>query len=277
MQDLSQGYKGQWHNSNYGGVTQKWLLIYSKQAFERESITLNKKMLKQAEQARKSFKKLKAQAFSCEADALKQCEQWQKSQPYLKVTNVTIRTQGRYQQKGKPPKSKPFDYYDCFIEGHLYSCLQNREDSLKTKGLFIIATNDIRDNWSMKELLDLYKSQQNVERGFRFMKNPEFLTSSFFLKKPQRIEALLMVMTCCLMVYAGIEHKIRTGLKEKALYFPDQKNKLIQTPTARWVFYCFHGIDILNIEQKQQIVLNIKERHQTILQVLGEPYDFFYS
>ena len=65
------------------------------------------------------------------------------------------------------------------------------------------------------------------------MKNPEILTSSFYLKKPQRIEALLMVMTCCLMVYAGIEHKIRTGLKEKSLSFPNQKNKLIQNPTAR--------------------------------------------
>jgi len=61
------------------------------------------------------------------------------------------------------------------------------------------------------------------------MKKPEFLTSSFYLKKPQRIEALLMIMTCCLMVYAGIEHKIRTGLKENTLYFPDQnKENLIK-------------------------------------------------
>ncbi|WP_223946184.1 hypothetical protein, partial [Aeromonas caviae] len=36
------------------------------------------------------------------------------------------------------------------------------------------------------------KAQQNVERGFRFLKSPEFLTSSLYLKKPERIEALLM-------------------------------------------------------------------------------------
>ncbi len=44
----------------------------------------------------------------------------------------------------------------------------------------------------MQFLLDEYKSQQAVERGFRFLKSPDFLTS--FLKKTERIEALLMFM-----------------------------------------------------------------------------------
>lgn len=52
----------------------------------------------------------------------------------------------------------------------------------------------------MQNALDTYKSQQSVEREFRFLKSPNFLVSSFFLKKPERIEALLMVMTLCLMV-----------------------------------------------------------------------------
>jgi len=203
-------------------------------------------------------------------------QKWQETQKYLQVSNVSIRSQGHYDKKGKPPKDKSFDYYLCYIEGDLYTSLEQREQVLKTKGLFIIATNDVREQLTMQALLDLYKSQQTVERGFRFMKNPEFLTSSFYLKKPQRIEALLMVMTCCLMVYAGIEHKIRTGLKEKSLYFPEQKNKLIQTPTARWVFFCFHGVDILTINQEQSIIVNLQERHETILESLGPPYGFYY-
>jgi len=277
MSALEKGYKGVWYESNYGGVAQKWLLIHSQQAFEREAITLDKNILKQSEQGRKSFKKLKAQAFSCEADARKQCQKWQETQKYLQLSNVSIRSQGHYDKKGKPAKDKTFDYYLYYIEGDLYTSLAHREQVLKTKGMFIIATNDVRGKLSMQALLNLYKAQQTVERGFRFMKNPEFLTSSFYLKKPQRIEALLMVMTCCLMVYAGIEHKIRTGLKEKSLSFPNQKNKLIQNPTARWVFYCFHGIDILTIDQNQSIVVNLQERHHTILQTLGKPYDFYYS
>ncbi len=49
----------------------------------------------------------------------------------------------------------------------------------------------------------------------------------------QRIEALLMVMTDCLMVYAALEHKIRHELKQSMPFFPDMKNKPTQSPTAR--------------------------------------------
>ncbi len=65
----------------------------------------------------------------------------------------------------------------------------------------------------MEKMLSFYKSQQSVERGFRFLKSPDFLISSLYLKKPERIEALLMVMTCCLMIYAALEYKIRQELE----------------------------------------------------------------
>ena len=75
----------------------------------------------------------------------------------------------------------------------------------------------------------------------RHLKSPDFLTSALYIKKPERIEALLMVMTTCLMVYASLEHIIRKKLKEQAEYFPDMKKKPTQRPTARWVFQCFAG------------------------------------
>lgn len=79
----------------------------------------------------------------------------------------------------------------------------------------------------------------------QLLKSPDFLTSAIYLKKPERIEALLMVMTCCLMVYAGLEHQIRKTLVEKGCYFPDMKYKPAQRPTARWVFQCFEDITIM--------------------------------
>ncbi len=55
---------------------------------------------------------------------------------------------------------------------------------------------------------------------FRFLKSPDFLTSSLFLKKPERIEALLMIMTCSLMIYAALEHLIRRNLAQQQRIFP---------------------------------------------------------
>ncbi|CBJ82260.1 transposase (fragment) [Xenorhabdus bovienii str. Jollieti] len=62
-------------------------------------------------------------------------------------------------------------------------------------------------------------------------------------QKPDRIEALLMVMTCCLMVYAALEHKIRRELKKSVPFFPDMRNKRTQSPAAREVFLIIEGIN----------------------------------
>ena len=97
----------------------------------------------------------------------------------------------------------------------------------------------------MQFILNEYKSQQAVERGFRFSKSPDFLTASFFLKKSKRIEGLRMVMTTCLMIYASVEDQFRKSLLDSDKFFPDMKKKLTQKPTTKWVFFCFEGISVL--------------------------------
>jgi transposase len=162
--------------------------------------------------------------------------------------------------KGRPGKNQQPVRTHYEIRGNLYTPLEKGDEATNQLGLFILATNDIGDSLSMAGMLSKYKSQQAVEKGFRFLKSPDFLTSAFYLKKPKRIEALLMVMTTCLMVYAALKHSIREQLKAQDEYFPDMKKKSTQTPTARWVFQCFAGIDRLTINEQQTLLLNIKDR-----------------
>ena len=129
----------------------------------------------------------------------------------------------------------------------------------------------------MRDMLANYKSQQSVERGFRFLKSPDFLVSYLYLKKPERIEALLMVMSCCLMIYAALEHLIQRELVAKNLFFPDMKTKPTQKPTAKWIFWCFIGIHEFSINSETTGILNIKEHHKVILNCLGDKYWEVYS
>jgi len=94
------------------------------------------------------------------------------------------------------------------------------------------------NNSSLKsqDILNEYKNQQKVERGFRFLKDPKFHADSIFLKKPERIASLLMIMTLSLLVYSALEYKVRKNMKAKSLTFPNQKGKPISNPTMRWVF-----------------------------------------
>ncbi len=273
---MENGYSGIWADSNYGDVPQRWLLVRSEQAFKREQHSLNKRMLKQADAERKSFKKLTQSEFACETDANNAITQWRKKQRTLDVVPEVTRIPV-YQTKGRPTKGQSPTRHYYQISGSLFTPLSNRQVALRQLGLFIIATNDLSDNLSMEQLLEHYKSQQSVEKGFRFLKSPDFLTSSIYLKKAERIEALLMVMTSCLMVYASLEHQIRKTLKEKKRYFPDQKKKPGQNPTARWVFQCFENITLLYQQETKPLVLNLKERQRIIIDCLGEQYRQIYS
>jgi transposase len=96
------------------------------------------------------------------------------------------------------------------------------------------------------------------------------------LKKPERIMALLMVMTVCLLVYAALEYRIRTTLKEHGATFPDQKGKRTQNPTARWVFHYFVGVHVLYIPDQRLMILNLTDEHLHLLQLLGKRYAWFY-
>lgn len=233
-------------------------------------------MLKKADTERKSFKSLSQQRFSCEHDAEKSLNLWRKKQRYSDVIEE-IMSVPIYGKKGQPKKGQVPERIEFKITGNLFITLEKRADAIKQLGFFIIATNDLSEDMSMDKMLSTYKEQQSVEKGFRFLKSPDFLTNSIFLKKPERIEALLMVMTTCLMIYASLEHQIRKKLKEKKLYFPDQKKKPYQTPTARWVFQCFQGVTIIYLKDQTPMIVNWKERQQIIIDCLGDIYKEMYS
>jgi transposase len=125
--------------------------------------------------------------------------------------------------------------------------------------------------------LDGYKGQTHVERGFRVLKNPALLASSLDLKKPERIMALLMGMTVCLLVYAALEYRIRQALQGHNATFPHQAGKRVQHPTARGVFHDVVGIHLLIVPGPWPLVLNLTDEHRNLLHLRGKPYMAFYG
>ena len=274
--ELAEGYAGAWFDSTYGDVKQRWLLVKSAQATAREGHLLDAKIKRETTRSVKSFKKLCRQAFACEQDAKTAYEDWLAAQRFIRVDDKQIIPIVTRAKRGRPRADGERQIH-FQLQGTLVTDLKQRAEAQQQTGLFILSTNDLSDSFSMQFVLDEYKSQQAVECGFRFLKSPDFLTSSLFLKKPERIEALLMIMTCSLMVYAAIERLIRQKLTQTNTFFPDMKNKPTQRPTARWVFFCFQGIHVVIIDNQTQWVTNLADRHRIILDCLGKLYWEFYS
>jgi transposase len=278
LASLKAGYRYHELTSTYGGIEQRWVLIYSESRRARAHRTVDKQWRRQSDKEIKAFKKLCGTAFACEADARQALSTFEQALHATFLGASTVRAQPRYGKRGRPAQEARPDQVVYQIDGALASALTARQALIDQHCCFILATNEL-DTTQLppQEVLEGYKGQVHAERGFRFLKDPQFLASSLYLKKPERIMALLMVMTVCLLVYAALEYRIRKVLNDHEATFPNQQGKRTQSPTARWVFHYFVGIHLLCQAGQWPIVLNLTAEHQHLLRLLGQPYISLYD
>ena len=276
MRRIDENYSYQEVCGEFGGVRQRQIIIHSRQAYERDIQSLDRRALKGGESERKAFAKLCRRPFACREDAEKEWEKFQKTLRFICVHEREIRALPRYEKRGKPKKGAHPERMEYFLSGNAASCLDKRAQSVSIQGMSVLATNELDDlPLPAPEVLTGYKGQSHVEKSFRFLKNPEFPADSLFLKKPERIMALLMIMTICLMVYAALEYRIRQGLQRNGDTVSNQIGKPTDRPTARWIFHCFTGIHILYHNGQFKGIINLNGDHLKIINLLG--YHAYYT
>lgn len=275
-QEELKGYRYEQLGNQYAGIKQSWLLIFSSQAYEREVKTLKKNDLKGSLQECKALESLKKQVFHCPEDAQKALAGLVKQVNYTHLIDPTIEAVWGYAQAGRPSKDAQKQLLGYQVKAQIACSCQEYEKKRKKLGKFILATNDIEGRWSPEEVLKAYKGQSNVEKGFRFLKDKQFLASTLFVKKPERVEAILMIMTLCLMVYAALEKELRENLRQKEETLPNQLNQPIQNPTMRWIFALFTGIHCLYTDN-QTLILNVNEIHRKVIKLMGKQIGKYYQ
>ncbi len=246
-------YRYQNFTSNYGGVEQEWLLVFSQKAYERELETFTKSFNKSYLKESNIFSKLCEKIFSCQQDAQETFTIFEKKCKYIKLSKVEIITLEGYSGKGKPKKDAPKIIKGYQIKAESSISTENFEEKKKKLGFFVLASNQ-KDLTPSQKLLG-YKDQGKVEKGFRFLKDPAFQASTIFVKKPERVEAVLMIMALSLLIYTMLEIQLREALKTKNETLPNQVKKQIKNPTMKWVFVMFTGIHCLYMNNQKQPIL----------------------
>jgi len=279
LENLAPGYQGQEFTSTYGGVEQRWLLVYSEEAYLREEKTLKKRINKEKEEKTKELNRWMRTDFDCEKDAKEALLRWSKKLKYHYLDEVTIESTKVHTGKGRP-KSDALVTYRYRLSTTLKEDQSKIDFVLRTKGRFIIATNELdKTRLTSVDLLHNYKGQQSVERGFRFLKEPAFMTPAVFLKSQERIIALGMVMCLCLLVYMIAQRYLRKQLEQAKASVPNQLNKPTRTPIMRWIFQLFEGVHLLmrkTEECTERIVLNMNPVRSHILAILGSRFQKMY-
>jgi transposase len=271
----SDGYKTESHVSNYGGIEQRWLLVYSEKAYQKEKQTCEKNWIKMEAEVKKVIWHLGNEIFGCVQDAQSKGDELRKHYPDF-LFDVQANPVMKYEGKGKPKEGEAPKVIGYKLEIIATLDEKKMEVRLQRKGRFILATNELNlDNYSDEQMLREYKEQQHVERGFRFLKDPWFMVDSIFLKSARRIEALMMVMTLCLLVYNIAQYRLRKKLKDEKLTLPNQLGKQVQNPTMKWIFQIMEGVGVVrfyesgNADPVKELVTNMNDLRQKIIRLFG--------
>lgn len=272
------GYQYVSVRTNYADVPQRWLIVRSEQAHEREKKTFNKQFLSGSIKEYKAFEKLSGTVYNCQADAQKAANKFVADLKYGCLYEMQLCGVKGFKQKGKPSKDAVKELVGWRIKGDYVCCPADYQQSVSKLGRFILASNTFEEEFSDTELLAGYKGQAKVERGFRFMKDKQFMASTMFVKKPERLEVILMLMAMCLTVYSCLEKELREQLQKNNQTVPNQSQKPTDKPTMRWIFALFTGIHILYIlNENKTLIINVKDLHRRILGLFSEEIQKYYK
>jgi len=282
-QVLDKGYRVHEMVSHYGDLEQRWLLVSSEQAYKREKKTLDRRIMKEEEALKKALWHLGNSVYSCEKDALKAVKLLGKKYRYHDIISQ-IELVEKFVGRGRPKAGSAKMMVGFHVKATIEKNVKAIGEALNRKGRFILATNELDASvLSSENLLSEYKAQSQVERGFRFIKDPWFMVDSVFLKKNERIEALMVIMTLCLMVYNVGEYHLRELLKKNGETLPNQLGKEIQKPTLRWIFKLMQGISVVRIFANkaeniyQEVVSNISELTERVILYFGKHAALIYG
>jgi transposase len=250
------------------GMAQRWLVVSSRAALERAEATLKKAKEREYEAINKQLFHLQAQRFctpQAAQDALAAlAKRWQ----YHRVESSHLTEHKRYAGKGRPTPSMPLKASAWQIQVHVHWDDEAIERDKQTKACYVLGTNIDASELSDTEVITAYKGQSQVEGGFRFLKDPLFFVSSLFVKKPSRIEGLLMVMTLALLVYSVAQRRLRAPLATHQETVPNQIKRPTTSPTLRWVFQLLEGIHRIRMTVQGQAHDLIEGLHDVQVKIL---------
>ncbi len=262
--------------TTYGGVRQRWLVVQSESRISADLKQLDKRIAQAQTKKIKALKELGNHPFACEADAVDAAKAFDKKLKYHRLTDIEVLQKPHYDKAGRPGKGDVPKGYTYHLQGTLALNESGVEAQRNQAGRFVLATNLLDDRqWSNDSILQEYKNQQSCERGFRFLKAPLFFASRMFVKLPQRVAALAMIMGLCLLVYSIGQRQLRSSLAEASSTIPNQRGKPTERPTLRWMLQCFQSVHLVWVEgRKWSIKLNDSQRH--ILRFLGSACQKYY-
>jgi transposase len=268
-------YQIQEFTQDIEGYDTRMIVVQSSAGAER----FIRKMDQYYEKLEKDIFMVSQKTFACEADVRKEWERFQKAHRnnLLRCTaefqeeKIEKRPRGNPGKNPKPPKIESI-WHPCIrIEGEDDAAVENLRQE---EECFVLITCIAETELDGADVLRQYKDQSIVEVQFKILKEPA-LASTIFLKTPERINALVMLLNVSLLIRALIQYKIRKSITESQEELPriGWDNRKLENPTIKFVIEALQNSYLTKIADAAYHYDFCNELHKlrvtTIFRLLG--------
>lgn len=271
-------YKVSEHTVTLYGTPYRAVVLHSSSQDQRRQQRLAREVASSRTTLAAAVGAARKQEYFCRADAEATAEKVRALQSSYHQVEVVIEERPMY-GPGRPSAHKPRAVkawrYGLQVTLHERSEIMARK--VQEAGCFVLLTNVPTQGQlahSAGEVLRAYKEQHGVEQNFAFLKDPG-IVNSLFLKKPERIEALGLVLLLALLLWRLVERALRGHVKTTGNTLTGWDKKETLKPTALMMMTKFAAVLVLKVGHHRQLAQPLSAVQQAYLSALGVPATAF--
>jgi len=218
------------------------------------------------------------QEYFCRADAEAAAAKLRASHTAYHRVDVTVEERPVYDRgRPSPQKPRPIKAMRYRLKTTISPQTEHIARLEEEAGCFVLLTNvptagDLAH--SAREILTVYKDQHGTEQNYGFLKDP-VIVNSLFLKKPERIEALGLVLLLALLLWRLMERAMRTYVDSTRTPLTGWDKKATERPTAFMMVTKFAGVIVLKRGDHRQLARPLSAVQQRYLTALDVPTTCF--
>ena len=193
----------------HDGMAQRWLVVFSQAAAWRAEAAVRRAQHKEYDAIQHQLLHLQAQRFASQTSASEALAKLSKKWRYHHLDSYAFTAHNHDGKKGRPTSRTPLKAIAWQSDAQVVPDAKRIHRAKPLGACSVIGSNMPCDQLSEVEVITGSKAQAQAKGGFRFLKDRRFFVSSLFVKKPSRIQGLLMVLTLALLVYAVTQRRLR--------------------------------------------------------------------
>jgi len=254
------------------GKTYRAIVVHSTAQDKRRLQRLAREVHASAEGLQAVVRVAETHEYACQADAEVAAARLRASQTpsHDLVVRVAERpTYGRGRPRQHTPRAVKTMRYGlkCTLKERDATMVRKREEA----GCFVLLTNVPTEGdlaHRAGDVLRGYKNQHGIEQNFSFLKDP-LIVNSLFLKKPERIEALGLVLLLALLLWRLMERSLRHHVDTTGTTMTGWDKKTTGRPTAFMMVTKFAGLIVVKVDQQRHLTRALSSVQQQYLTALS--------